>query len=1216
MSKRFKKLAAVVLASAMLLQNGASLLAEEAQTPPAETVVTEAPAEPQTPAPEETPTEPQTPAPTEAPTEPQTPAPTEAPTEPQTPAPTEAPAEPQTPAPTEAPTEPQTEAPVEETELSERENDGEEFAAASLVEKLQQALTYLFAAEKIDAAKGLLKGQEITDGAEGKAVADALKEISLQLANAKDSSEVQVLNLYADETGTLDTAQLDEQFEDQVIDVTKQYFVVNVIANSADQALTFSGYKMKLDGAPVEYAEGTEPGDVIYNFAALDDAGDYIDYTGELSLNNAEGLQGTFLAPAAKVTVGSDLAGAVFAQSVTVADSVKELMQISFVTGREPAEETETEELESEPETTAAETEESESETSGTTAAETEESESETSEITAAETEELPMPTYMEEGDGTETPVLEATVKVQFGGKDIYALYGTDGMYEEDTGLPYVSLFTKDNESYTRVTTVEPKKLTFAEGETGAELIYTKNELTGLTNETTYYLKLTDSTGKLPEGAGPTLSQTGGDLSFTYNGGNSLQTLDNIILGYDSGTSGGMLPTGFYYPVNLTLTKTCQGSDGTAKNFSDTFYASLYTDETHKTPLQPDMISSITKLPVALAMSGNTAVTATMTLKATRSPMTLYLAETDASGNPFNTTGIVGTGNDALHFSITLSGNGDTATASSAVPGTITASLDSPMATATITNTLNAPSVKVGVVNGNRRNLAGVKLVIKDDKGKILTVVNNAKSFASGGTDLYVNNLKPGTYYLSEVSAPSGYAPAKDVQFTVEDGKETVAHLTNVSASSTDYKLTVNKQVYCGEYQLYANPEADEGSRTYHVALFEGSDHLVKVSDVLPIMMSGLTGSVTFLNLKHNETYFLAETDELGDPHISGHGVSYESEGMVKMEAKTRTTVVRNNYTSVPKGFRYTATLTITKHVTSASGAAKAVEDEKFYVGIYRKADYSDTPTIVELPLSNKAAASKRQRITFGNNNNPSVTYYFAEVDSKGNRVDNTDTFGYNVSIDSPSMTIKRGEDKEVTVTNQEKSSKVTLYLTKRVYEGTALKPVTDTFYVGLFRDAKFSELYTNPIPMQLQNKSELTLKLSLNLGKADKVTIYLAETDQRGNVIRNESQFGYNIRAINSTAVFTQQRREIQAIFLNSVYGTSTDDDWKQILSDENNQPAYGGSDGWVGGNGEIDPNADTVAAQTGDETPIGLYIGLLAAAAVVLILLLILRMRKKKRE
>ena len=103
-----------------------------------------------------------------------------------------------------------------------------------------------------------------------------------------------------------------------------------------------------------------------------------------------------------------------------------------------------------------------------------------------------------------------------------------------------------------------------------------------------------------------------------------------------------------------------------------------------------------------------------------------------------------------------------------------------------------------------------------------------------------------------------------------------------------------------------------------------------------------------------------------------------------------------------------------------------------------------------------------------------------------------------------------------------------------------------------------------------------------------------MAEVDKDGKVIKNEQEFGYEIKLVNSTAAFTPEKREIQTIILNSVYGSVTADDWKQILHEDGN---YLGSDEMISGNGEA-----SVAAQTGDTTPIKFYVILMAVSVMIL--------------
>ena len=118
-----------------------------------------------------------------------------------------------------------------------------------------------------------------------------------------------------------------------------------------------------------------------------------------MTLTGTEVLQGTFLAPEGDVEVKSNLAGAVYADKITVADSVSDLKRIVLIEGAKA------EETESESETEAT----TETETEATTETETEattETETEATTETAAETEtEVTSETTAE----TETEVTSET---------------------------------------------------------------------------------------------------------------------------------------------------------------------------------------------------------------------------------------------------------------------------------------------------------------------------------------------------------------------------------------------------------------------------------------------------------------------------------------------------------------------------------------------------------------------------------------------------------------------------------------------------------------------------------------------------------------------------------------------------------------------------------------------------------------------------------------
>ena len=146
---------------------------------------------------------------------------------------------------------------------------------------------------------------------------------------------------------------------------------------------------MKNKGQNVSYTKATQAGDILYNFATLE-KGKYQAFEGTVNLSSGSGLQGTFLAPKAAVTVGSDLSGAVYAKKVTVADGVQKLLRVAYIKGAKDEVETEAvTEAATETESDAeAQTEQvTEAQTTGETEARTEQvTETQSEQVTEAQT--------------------------------------------------------------------------------------------------------------------------------------------------------------------------------------------------------------------------------------------------------------------------------------------------------------------------------------------------------------------------------------------------------------------------------------------------------------------------------------------------------------------------------------------------------------------------------------------------------------------------------------------------------------------------------------------------------------------------------------------------------------------------------------------------------------------------------------------------------------
>ncbi|MCC8103252.1 MAG: hypothetical protein LIP11_13705 [Clostridiales bacterium] len=1230
---------------------------------------------------------------------------------------------------TEAETELETETETE-TERSARQNAGEKLKRKELVKKLEKALPWLFVAKDVtipekatealvtlvwedqaeavsetgaddEAAEDsetdgeLQTGDDSLDtlilkGEEGQALLSELAKVSTVLADAQTTSEVTVINLYADENGDLDETQLTALFADKVLDITNMVYVINVVAVSVDQELEFSGYSLKRFGKTVTYSDLSEAGSVIYNFVATEEDA-YTDYEGKLKLSGS--LQGTILAPAATVESEGNLSGAIYAQSVTVKNENAKLLPIVFLADEleeevQTVSESETtgtlaempetkstaeseamtgEETVAAPENVA-QTEAGRSREAGTegvsevgSEAETEpeietESVSETetevaSEVVETETEaETEVASEAETETEAETEVAsEAETETEgadeasvasadtISGRSItvsaQALYGDAALRAGTDLVGYVALFTKNGSSLTRVSSV--KALTFVSGSSGSQSLVFDNLASG-----TYYVAATDAAGnplaatdengnllivtntETEESSQTEESETETEEGLSQEDG-SAESENGTESATEDSLAGGEEATGtvltatdglrsplvsvvlgeaesaaesvvvqycyseawpeelFYCVVKLSINLNVFDRDGSALSTSEKFYMNIYSDE--------EMTTAVNESPIPFSMGGEAAKTKTYKLKLTKPQQTFYLRETDSTG------AAVTTGENGFAYLMSLDDE-----------NAVTVSCGETAAAVSVWNKLNDSTIKIRVEDSSDGSLlSGATLAIKDASGNIYEVETvGSKTFPSGTTEIiWTNALTDGeTYYLTEITAPTGYTPVPDVAFTVVRGGTTEVVLKNEVTVATGYALTVTQEVYAGDYQVYAYDTTTgtyqaNGAYTYYVALFSDSARKNKVSNVVSLDVSGFTGNVTFLNLTQNGVYYVAATDEYGVVLSSTDEltVRYTNSGMVQMSEAVRSMVVQNVYASLPDGYRYTGTLTLTMNVTDSSGAAEAVT-KTFYAGIYRNADYSDTPTVVQMSLSNASTVSVRRRILLSGESD--MTYYIAEVDASGNRITDSSDFSYVVTVDQPAVTISKGSNLTVTITNKVKATKATLYLTKRVYDGTTLTAVSETFYVGLFKDADMTELYADPIAMTLDNASELTLKLTLNLGTASGVTVYVAEVDEDGNVITNQREFGYQIKIVNATAAFTQDSLEIQTILLNSVYGSTSTDDWDSIYSSTSSAYLSSGSSYTVDDNGSTTGVATSV--ETGDTAPLAAYAVLMGAAAL----------------
>lgn len=151
--------------------------------------------------------------------------------------------------------------------------------------------------------------------------------------------------------------------------------------------------------------------------------------------------------------------------------------------------------------------------------------------------------------------------------------------------------------------------------------------------------------------------------------------------------------------------------------------------------------------------------------------------------------------------------------------------------------------VKVLKVNGKGKALAGATLQILDENKQVVSLTNDGENYCTSFTstnEVIHFNITPGTYYLHEVSAPSGFNTASDVEFSIDDeGIITVGDKEVSYVSITDtpkYKVIFHEGKTDGtaaqfskEFRVYEPNELNEDksiTHFYDIPSFAGDEYV------------------------------------------------------------------------------------------------------------------------------------------------------------------------------------------------------------------------------------------------------------------------------------------------------------------------------------------------------------------------------------------------------
>ena len=288
----------------------------------------------------------------------------------------------------------------------------------------------------------------------------------------------------------------------------------------------------------------------------------------------------------------------------------------------------------------------------------------------------------------------------------------------------------------------------------------------------------------------------------------------------------------------------------------------------------------------------------------------------------------------------------------------------------------------------NNKELAGAHLALKDASGEIIL-----NWISTGEPKVFEGKLIAGaTYTLTEISAPSGYSLAKDITFTVNSNNEIQKIVMDDKVASGDASVIVQKLVkYQDQYKTIDD-------YTFYTALFADEACTQRVSSVKALrVQQSYTTSTIFTNLEYG-TYYVAETDEFGNP-ISDSFVIDSNEildGKVSLTPKSqmgKSMIINYVNGNLPENPYNDGKITVNKQVLIGSEPGNVTDT--FYFALFTDAAHTimASADIQKLELNDESSGTVVfDRLPYGE-------YYLAETDEDGVPVDSD--FGYTVTLDA-----------------------------------------------------------------------------------------------------------------------------------------------------------------------------------------------------------------------
>ena len=483
---------------------------------------------------------------------------------------------------------------------------------------------------------------------------------------------------------------------------------------------------------------------------------------------------------------------------------------------------------------------------------------------------------------------------------------------------------------------------------------------------------------------------------------------------------------------------------------------------------------------------------------------------------------------------------------------------------------------------------------------------NKAQTVRNADGNITFNKLTYETagtykYEVSEVQeVPTGYtADTVKHEVTVEVVDKDGQLVAAVKYAEADKDGIVFENTYEKTFKIR---KTDIGGKELKDAKFVLSGKEEGGKDITPISWTS-DGTAKEITVKPG-TYTLEETTapEGYNTIQSKVTITVDKEGKITVNGKKVSEVSAEGDEIIVKDTLKGSSITVTKNLVHNGEALEAI-NATFYVALYNDEACTDRASDVKAIEFKNASASTASftDVKVGKE------YYVAECDENGNALTTGEiagaTFMANFSSSNKVSVEKENDSSIIYFTNEfltipdgfYKEGKLTI--TKKLLgtDGKA-KNGDGKFYAGIFMDKDHTELAdsntvsANIVELDLNDVSEASQTVKFGVGKNDKLTFYIAETDAEGNPVADDEDFSYKVTYSAESATFDITHLSAAVTIVNRE--TSSE---KTEITETTNKTS-----------GSSNSTAKT-AVKTGDNTPILPFVIILLAAIVAIVAIVV---------